>query len=155
MIVHAWRLVKDSYAADAFSGMGASAYGGRWNSPGMRAVYVSESLSLATLEILAGGATLDFLSRFVKIAVEFDDSRVLAVTDLPADWLAYPATATTRVIGDTWLKSRAGLVLQVPSAVVPGEFNYMINPVHPDAKKHLVIHKPEKYGIDPRLLQSI
>jgi RES domain-containing protein len=152
MIIRAWRLVKERYAADAFSGIGASEYGGRWNSPGTRAVYVSGSLSLATLEILAGGAALGLLSGFIKIAVEFDDSRVLPVANLPADWNAYPASGKTREIGDTWLKAKVSMVLEVPSAVVPGEFNYMINPQHPEVKSHLVIHEPEKYGLDPRLI---
>jgi len=47
-----WRIVDRALAKTAFSGQGASDYGGRWNSPGVRMVYCSEHPALAAFEKL-------------------------------------------------------------------------------------------------------
>ncbi len=47
-----YRLVMGRYASEAWSGSGASQYGGRWNHKGHPAVYVSTAISLVSLEIL-------------------------------------------------------------------------------------------------------
>jgi RES domain-containing protein len=49
-MTHVYRLVRAERAAEALSGEGARLYGGRWNPPGIAAVYASESRSLAVLE---------------------------------------------------------------------------------------------------------
>jgi RES domain-containing protein len=155
MKVQSWRLVKAKYASEAFSGKGAFDVGGRWNSPRVYVVYTSQSLSLASLEILAGGAPIALLSNYVKIPVEFDESVIKPVQKLSKDWNAYPAKYETKLIGDEWANSNESVVLKVPSAVVPGEFNYMINPLHPDMKKGLTIGKPEKYSFDKRIIDQL
>jgi RES domain-containing protein len=53
-MLSAWRICKARYATRAFDGEGARVYGGRWNSPGTRVAYASESVALATLEVLVG-----------------------------------------------------------------------------------------------------
>ncbi len=152
MIIRAWRLLKTAYAASAFSGEGAFKFGGRWNSVGTRVVYTAESVALATLEILAGGAPLSLLGEFVKIPVEFDDSSVFALNALPDGWDKYPPGRKTREIGDAWVRESKSVVLKVPSAVVREEFIYIINPLHPNAPKRLRIGKVEKFRVDKRLL---
>jgi RES domain-containing protein len=151
MIVRAWRLLKAKFAADAFSGEGAFKFGGRWNSVGTRVVYTAESIALATLEILAGGAPLSLLGDFVKIPVEFDDASVHSLNVLPEAWNKYPPGRKTREIGDAWVKDLKSLVLKVPSAVVREEFIYVINPLHPAAAKRLRIGKAQHYHVDKRL----
>ena len=152
MIIRAWRLLKAKYEKDAFSGEGAFKYGGRWNSIGTRVVYTAESIALATLEILAGGASLSLLDDFVKIPVEFDDSSILLPDSLPDNWNKYPPGRKTREIGDAWAAGLKSLVLKVPSAVVREEFIYLINPLHPDAAKRLRIGKAGKFYVDKRLM---
>jgi RES domain-containing protein len=151
MTVRAWRLVHTRYATDAFSGEGAFKYGGRWNSIGTRVVYTAESIALATLEILAGGAPISLLDSFSKIPVEFDDSSVTSLGSLPEGWNTYPPGRKTREIGDAWVKEATSVVLKVSSAVVQEEFIYIINPHHPHAEKRLKIGTARKFSFDKRL----
>jgi RES domain-containing protein len=56
----------------------------------------------------------------------------------------------TRQIGSAWLKSSASAILRVPSIIVRAEFNYLLNPAHPDF--HLIrFHRPRRFRFDPRL----
>jgi len=49
----AWRIVRASRSQTAFTGEGPWRFGGRWNSPGVRVVYVSEHQSTAAFEVFA------------------------------------------------------------------------------------------------------
>lgn len=150
----AWRLTKKKHVATAFDGTGASAVGGRWNSCGTAVVYCSATLSLAALEVLVH---LDARTRltFAALAVDFEDSsvEVLDRAGLPSTWRENPAGTETRRLGDEWVAEARSLVLAVPSAIVPIEFNYLINPAHPDFKK-LKIGAPQPFVFDPRLVRS-
>ena len=154
MRIRAWRIIAGKYAGAAFSGEGALKYSGRWNSVGVGVVYTAQSIALATLEIIAGGATLKLLRNYVKIHVEFEESAVASPGSLPEDWNAYPPRRNTREIGDRWVRELRSLILKVPSAVIPEEFIYIINPQHPDAGKGLKIGGVEKFQFDPRLRRA-
>jgi RES domain-containing protein len=152
MMLRAWRIVKEVYAATAFDGQGAWLYGGRWNSQGTRVVYASETQSLAILESLVHlNPSLTF--KYMAIPIEFDNKLVesVAVTDLPVDWTEEPPPPSTKRIGDQWLKKARSVVLKLPSVIVQSESNYLINPAHSDFKK-INIGKPRSFAIDPRLL---
>ncbi len=116
------------------SGQGALRYGGRWNSPGRRAVYLGGSLALASLELLVQVRAPDILRRYRRLSVEIprDLIDVVEASDLSSDWAAPALRPDTRKLGDRWIDSSASAVLRVPSAVVPEEFNYIANPGHPD-----------------------
>ncbi|MBN1129179.1 MAG: RES domain-containing protein [Chitinispirillaceae bacterium] len=154
MKVRTWRLVNKRYAEEVFSGEGAALAGGRWNSPGVRIVYTAETLSLAVLEILAGGASMLLLGAYVKVAAVFDDSAVEEIGLLPMNWDEYPPGPATQSIGDAWVKKGKGLVLRVPSAVVPGEFNFLINSAHPDFSARINQGGPEPFKLNPRLVRQ-
>jgi RES domain-containing protein len=54
------------------------------------------------------------------------------------------------VRGDAWARSAESLLLVVPSAMIPEEPNYLINPAHPAAAQVRVLgSRPFVY--DPRL----
>jgi RES domain-containing protein len=153
--ISAWRIVKRRLAADAFSGEGARLYGGRWNSPGTRVVYVAESQSLAALEILVHLESAQALEHYVLIEVQFESALVTAVEKpkLPADWQTEPAPVSLRAIGDDWAAAKISAVLQVPSAIVPHENNFLLNPAHADFSK-IHIEPPVNFALDPRLIRK-
>jgi RES domain-containing protein len=116
-------------------------------------VYASESRALAILEVLAGLRTPAVLPAYVLIDVRFDEALMseLDVRSLPGQWNASPPGDATQRIGDRWLDGAASVVIRVPSAVVPGEFNYVINPRHPHFGE-LRIGRPQELYLDPRVL---
>ena len=132
MIVY--RLCKATYAHDALSRSGGMQSGGRWHSRGRRVVYASATLSLAALEYLVHLGRRD--SRLDLAAVEITILDALPVESversaLPPDWQTSPPTDATISVGDAWLDGQRGVVLKVPSAIISGEFNFLINPLHP------------------------
>ena len=155
MILSAWRIVKRRLAADAFSGEGARLYGGRWNSPGTRVVYVAQSQSLAALEILVHLESAEALEYYVMIEAKFGDALVEKIdrSSLPSDWQAQPPPPSLRAVGDDWAAARRSAVLQLPSAIVPGENNFLLSPAHADFAK-IEIGKPVEFAFDQRLLQK-
>ncbi len=152
MNLQAWRVVRSGWAPDAFSGEGARLHQGRWNHRGTPMVYTSGTLSLAALEILANVRLSVLLADFVSIPVTFDASLCvrLGVEELPPGWNAPAPPSTTRDIGTAWVRDRSSVVLAVPSAVVPVEVNYLLNPEHPDFGQ-IAIGSPEPFQFDPRL----
>ena len=152
--VTAWRIVKAAYAVNAFSGDGARITGGRWSSPGRRAVYTAESIALAALELLVHLQSSEVLGQYVVIPCRFRRVQVTAVdtVTLPADWRTTPAPPALRAIGDQWLDSGATAVLSVPSAVVEGERNYILNPMHRDFAS-ISIDQARTFTFDARLLR--
>jgi len=149
MIVH--RLARLAHAK--LDGEGARLAGGRWNSPGRAAVYASSRLSLAALELLVHTDVPLVPPDLVAFEIEIPDTLDLesvALADLPKDW-RQPGHPGCRAIGDTWLAEERTAVLRVPSAVVPEELNYIINPRHRTAKAIHVVGR-RKFAFDSRLL---
>lgn len=157
-VVTGWRLAWPEHSRtveEMLSGEGALQYGGRWNSPGRRAVYLGGNLPLASLELLVHVRTPDVLARYRKLPVGIPEDLidVIRVCDLPVDWVAPSLHPATRKIGDRWIDSLASAVLRVPSAVVVGEVNYIANPVHPDFAR-LQPGTITDYRFDARVLKS-
>jgi RES domain-containing protein len=150
--VRAWRICKERYASTAFEGEGAFRDAGRWNSEGIRVVYVAGSAALATLEILVHVGEPDDLYRipYVLIPVDFEEQLVSEPPALPQDWHEDPPPVEAAAVGDRWVASQASVLLRVPSAVIRSEFNYLINPLHPRFGE-LVIGPPEPFRFDSRL----
>ena len=151
-MIDAWRLVKARYAESAFTGEGARRYGGRFNSVGTAVVYTAESLALAELEILVNLPSERLLETYVAFRLGIEAALVEALPPdrLPVDWRREPAPQSVKRIGDAWVRSGRSMVLRVPSAVVPSESNYLINPSHPDFER-LEIAGPIDPLIDSRL----
>jgi RES domain-containing protein len=133
--LRAWRLVEHEELATAFDGEGVARTGGRWNSKGVRVVYLSSSLALAALELLAQLDGDAVGHEFEAIPVDLDPSLLLEVEDheLPPGWDAPDGALHTRVVGDSWVRRAASAVLAVPSRLVPVERNFLLNPAHPEA----------------------
>ena len=153
-VLTAWRLVRPKYgtASDAFSAEGSRLFGGRWNSPGRRVVYVSSSLSLAALETLAHAGRRRFEREYIAFKLYIPEALMLELRgeDLPEDWQARAVSEGARRVGDAWLAAQASVTLSVPSVIVPEERNYLLNPEHPQFAE-LTIENPRPFRFDVRL----
>ncbi|HEY9594614.1 MAG TPA: RES family NAD+ phosphorylase [Spirochaetia bacterium] len=156
MTIKAFRLTKTSRASSAFTGEGARAYGGRWNSPGQRVVYTSSSLSLAVLEIMVHlGDYSTLLRSYTYIPVEIPSDLVSTCdpASLPTGWNDAAPSVASQLVGDSWIADQRSVVLAVPTVLVPDELNYLINPDHPDFHR-ISIGSAHELVVDPRLIKS-
>jgi RES domain-containing protein len=115
-------------------------------------IYTSQSQSLAVLELLVHLDAPELLNKYILFEVWLPNSYVqdLNQADLPRNWRADPSPADVRAIGDEWAAAGNSAALRVPSTLVPGESNFLLNPRHPDSSK-LRIGKPLPFQFDPRL----
>jgi RES domain-containing protein len=147
-----WRLSSTRYAANMFSGEGAKHYGGRWSPSGLAVIYCAESRALALVEVRAGTDDVNRLFRqeWILVPADIPEECIEKPVRVPDDWRQYPHSPTTQSFGAEWVQTRRSVALRVPSVVVPGEFNYLLNPAHPQFAK-VKIGKPEPFSFDPRL----
>ena len=151
----AWRIDRAKWEATSFDGAGAAAEGGRWNSTGVRVVYASAHLSMAAQEKYVHlPKPVPAAMTFVKFRIDFGSVAVkrLDPASLPAGWRDSPPTIASQQIGNQWVLSGETAILAVPSALIPEEENYLLNPLHPDFRK-ITIHPSEPFFFDPRLAQ--
>ena len=148
-----WRIAKKKYAASAFDGEGSRRKGGRWTPKGFPAVYTAQTESLAALEqfVQLGdeGRNIQFICFMVEIPEKMRIEEI-DMRSLPADWKDTPAPDSLRAYGADWLVRNITAVLKVPSALIPSECNYILNPIHRDFQK-IIIGSPEKFCYDPRM----
>lgn len=152
MLRRAFRIVSPHHEAGAWTGEGARRFGGRWNSIGRPVVYAADTLSLAALERLVHLGDYELLQRHRWSWIEYDDANAttLTLTDLPPTWANDPPPPEIQQLGDAWLTRGDTLALRVPSVIVPGEFNVMLNPTH-SAFATAGRGSFEDFRFDPRL----
>ena len=80
------------------------------------------------------------LKSYVCIPIDFDPSLLqsIAIDDLPNNWQADPIQQSVKKAGDRWIKNQESVILKVPNAIIPVEFNYLINALHPDFEKIVI-----------------
>ena len=147
-----FRLSKSEYTKD-LSGRGSEKSGGRWNSKGTPLLYTSASRALCTIEIAVHTPLGNIPTNYQIISIEIpDDVNIteLKAPDLPVDWKTFPHSHSTQEIGDNFVASGKSLVMKVPSVVVDGEYNYLVNPNHIDLTK-IKIKLIEPFSFDERL----
>ena len=114
-----YRVVRRPYAG--LTGEGARQYGGRFNPPGIPAVYTSLSIALALLEVLVHIDKSEVPADYVVMAIRFSGRRVLrqSVRLREANKLPF----------DEFRAAFYGWpVLRVPSVIVPREYNFVLLP---------------------------
>ena len=149
-----WRMVTARFAGTAFSGEGARRYGGRWNRKGVPVVYTAASQSLAMLEMLVQDDPLR--AHYVVIPAVFPDDLIVesvSVEQLPTGWRSGQPYGSLQDIGMQWISEGRSAVLAVPSAVIPAEYNYLLNPMHRDYPL-ITIGEPEPIITDGRLIPA-
>jgi RES domain-containing protein len=150
-----WRLTTARFAKSAFSGDGARLYGGRWNRKGVPLVYTAGTQSLGMLEMLVQDDALR--ARYAVIEARIPKGVTIdriRIEDLPPDWREIDGREKLRAIGTEWARKLHAAVLAVPSAVVPAELNYLLNPLHPDFRR-IKIGKPQEFRTDLRLIEAV
>lgn len=134
-MIPAWRI---SIHSD-LNGLGGERGDGRWHTaaPAKRIVYLSEHPAVAVLESLVNlkGDPRFFPPTYQLLKISIVDGVSIAALPheaLPANWRE--DVNQTRALGDTWLAKRESALLAVPSAPSPESTNYVLNPLHPEAK---------------------
>lgn len=150
-VIKGYRLVKRQHAETAFTGYGSAKFGGRWNSPGQYCVYLSDSESLAMLEVLVHTNAQEILKEYALFEIELRSELVLLGANIPQNWREYPAPHSTATYGDKWLESKTSLGLKLPSVVVPRQWNYLLNVEHPDFADAVATVTELRFAFDPRL----
>jgi len=147
-----YRIAKCLYIND-LSGTGARLYGGRWNGVGNAMVYLAANRAMAVLEVLVHLSPTIFPQDFCIAEIEVPGNSVLTVDNqaLPANWQDVSPPNELKQLGDYFIKQQQYLLMKVPSAILPQEFNYLMNPLHPEAVKIKVLNQ-QSFSFDERLV---
>ena len=151
-----YRILRRSFAKSPLDGEGGYRFGGRWSSPGIRLAYTSEHLSLAMLEYFVHLDPADPPKDLMVVRAEIPDgiSRVrVTAGEMPANWRQTPAPPTLARFGDDFVRRLNAAILIVPSVLAPSEFNWLINPSHPEFRK-IRLGKLESFRYDARIVGS-
>lgn len=119
----------------------------------MPVVYTSASLALAALEVFVNLERPEPPPDLVAISAEIPEALAiarLAPSDLPASWRSHPAPEALGELGTRWAHEGKTPVLAVPSAVIPQELNYLLNPRHVHFRR-IRVSDPVPFRFDPRL----
>ncbi len=149
-----FRLSRKKYTVE-LSGKGAATFGARWNSQGIELIYTAESRALTMAEVFVHLSLAMMPDDYLMLTIEIPDSVSIIVLDdltLPDDWADSPYKYETQETGDRFVSAREACVLKVPSSVVLGDFNYLINPYHADFKLIRIIEIND-FVFDRRLIK--
>ena len=149
-----WRICRKPYVDTALDGIGGMYTSGRWHTKGNPIVYTASSAALAALEVLVHVDPLTAPADLRLLAIELPDdlsTEVLEPVTLPASWHSVPAPAELQTLGSSWLTSGRTAALNVPSAVITVERNYLLNPRHPELQRVRIL-SDEAFSFDTRLL---
>ena len=146
-----WRISQKRYSA--FDGEGGRRASGRWHRQGVPVIYASDTLALAALEYFVrlnpGDAEAPLAAVSADIPGDLAIDRI-QIKEPPKDWNTYPAPRRLQSAGMKWLGQARTAVLAVPSAVIPQQTNYLINPSHADFKR-IRVNKAQVFRFDPRM----
>ncbi|WP_306352980.1 RES family NAD+ phosphorylase [Flavobacterium sp. '19STA2R22 D10 B1'] len=149
-----YRLARKKYPI-ALSGKGAAVYGNRWNSQGIEIIYTAESRALAMAEVAVHLTIATLPSDFVMLEITIPDDITqtqLNSSELSIGWNTFPHTTYTQHLGDIFINNQTHAIIRVPSAVVKGDYNVLINPYHPEFDL-IKITSQEDFPFDERLFK--
>lgn len=131
----------------------ASGYPARWNSKGKFVIYTAQNRALACLENMVHRSGEGLFKQFKVMVIQLPENIKCEIIDpknLPEDWFEFKNYDICQQIGDEWLEKCENPILQVPSVIIANEYNYLINPNHPDFKT-IELLRSESFEFDPRL----
>ncbi len=140
----------------SLSGEGGLRYSARWHTAGRPVVYLAASPAGAMVEVL-----VHLELNEDELPPAYTLLRVEASTDVAVEELSMGRSdawkrdlALSRKAGDAWLKAGKTALARVPSAILPNTFNYLLNPLHRNAKR-IRIAGSTRANFDPRLLRHL
>jgi RES domain-containing protein len=152
--VKLWRTTAPQFVSTTLSGEGAMRFGGRWNSVGHQVIYTTPTKSLGVLNIDFFSAQdwdrqtkLQYRQKLLFIRIDVPDSvsrKSIDLSELPTDWTSHDSVESTRRIGDLWISLHDTCLLRVPSLIIPGESEYLINRQHKEFS-HLIPYPPVSF----------
>ncbi|CAM4058057.1 MULTISPECIES: RES family NAD+ phosphorylase [Flavobacterium] len=149
-----FRLANKKYPIE-LSGIGASITGARWNSKGNEVIYTAQSRALAMAEVVVHVTLATMPSGFAMLTVFIPDDLFIEeinVKKLPLGWNSFPELIDTQKMGNEFIRKKKSAVMKVPSAVVKGDSNYLLNPYHEDFHRIKIIHQ-EDFPFDKRIFK--
>lgn len=152
MIMEVFRIVREPYA----SKLEASGIANRWNKRGQNVIYTGFARSLSTLEMIVHRSSIVPSAKYKVMVISIPDDLIfftrIDISCLKENWNTLAAFSRTQELGSKWYNEQDSLVLQVPSAIITQEFNYIINTEHPEFKQNVRLVGVEDYFFDQRLL---
>ena len=152
--MNVFRIVPEAFSNE----LNASGSANRWNLRGQKVIYTGSSRSLSTLELIVHRSAIQPSKPYKLLVISIDlleaEYQKIQLDQLPNNWRNLQAYSQLQLIGSNWYKAQNSLLLEVPSAVIPQESNYIINTEHPDFSKKIRIHRIEDYFWDNRLLSG-
>lgn len=149
-----FRLSRKKFAA-SLSGKGAALKGARWNSVGVELIYTAANRSLAMAEVAVHFTLATLPGDYMMVAIFIPDNislQKLNIADLPMDWNVFPHPSSTQSVGDKFVAKNKYCVLQIPSSVTFGDYNFLINPNHPDFSRLKIIDAAQ-FPFDKRIFK--
>lgn len=144
-----YRIALAKYAGELM----ASGRAARWNSNDVNVIYTSGSQALACLENVVHRSSLGLNALFKVMSIEIPDElsvETIAIEELPENWKSFDSVYKTQQLGDSWARSLTSPILKIPSSIIPAEFNFLINPLHPDFKL-IKLLKSDAFIFDMRI----
>jgi len=150
-----YRIAKEQYK-NSLSGIGAAKYGGRWNSAGVEIIYTASSRALAMAEVLVHIDMNEVPDDYYMMSILIPDKvkiKYVEAEELPTQWnRLVEYMPITRSIGDAFIQENKFCLLRVPSAVVKGDYNILINPHHNEFD-NIKITAADPFPFDHRLFE--
>jgi len=147
-----YRITTEKYAYQ----LSSSGSPNRWNKKGEFVLYAGSSRSLSTLELVVHRNAIAPEKKFKMIIISIPDSdtftKTITTKDLPKNWRKFQEYPTLQNIGSQWYNNRESLILKVPSAIIPYEYNFIINTKYESFDKYIKLIRTENYFWDDRLL---
>ena len=148
-----YRISKCDFISD-LRGNGAASYPGRWHSKGTHILYTAATPSLALLESVVHISNI-VVASYCMICLSVPEDKIVSIpaSGLPANWFVNPPPDILKKVGDDFISSNEFLALEIPSAIMPEENNYLLNPGHPDFKKIAIVYT-RNIPIDERFVNK-
>ncbi|GAB3989751.1 RES family NAD+ phosphorylase [Spirosoma daeguense] len=144
-----YRITRTIYADRLVASGGAA----RWNERGQMVIYTAATRALACLENVVHRSGEGLLADFRVMVIDVPDTLAVEQVDVEGirpDWFDFHQYDLCQRIGGEWLRMSRTPALKVPSAIIPNEWNYLLNPAHPDFQQ-IQLLRTEPFTFDPRI----